>query len=40
MMSDTTATSGTQPPADNCRNCSHTKDCRFYYDRIADLVTL
>jgi predicted dehydrogenase len=21
-----------QPPADNCRNCSHTKECRFYYD--------
>jgi predicted dehydrogenase len=25
-----------QPPADNCRHCSHTKDCRFYYDMTTD----
>ncbi len=25
-----------QPPADNCRNCSHKAECRFYYDMTKD----
>ena len=25
-----------QPPADNCRNCSHQAECRFYYDMTKD----
>jgi predicted dehydrogenase len=25
-----------QPPADNCRNCSHTRECRFFYDMTKD----
>ena len=25
-----------KPPADNCRNCSHKSDCRFYYDMTKD----
>jgi predicted dehydrogenase len=24
------------PPADNCRNCSHTSECRFHYDMTKD----
>jgi predicted dehydrogenase len=24
------------PPADNCRNCSHKSECRFYYDMTKD----
>src|ERR1044071_10413371 len=24
------------PPADNCRNCAHKAECRFYYDMTKD----
>src|SRR4029077_998169 len=24
------------PPADNCRNCAHTSECRFHYDMTKD----